>query len=99
VHRELRLRALIGTLPPGMVVTPRQPTDGDATVWEMLPPHRGEAEGDAPQARSGGGISGVVQTEANRFVWPGPDLRPSRPGDASSVAYGQRLGAFCPAPE
>jgi len=32
--------------------------------------------------------SWVVLTEANRFVWPGPDLRPSAPGDASSVAYG-----------
>ena len=32
--------------------------------------------------------SWVVLTEANRFVWPGPDLRPSIPGDATSVAYG-----------
>lgn len=32
--------------------------------------------------------SWVVLTEANRFVWPGPDLRPSRPGDAASVTYG-----------
>jgi hypothetical protein len=32
--------------------------------------------------------SWVILTEANRFVWPGPDLRPSRPGDAASVAYG-----------
>jgi hypothetical protein len=32
--------------------------------------------------------SWVLLTEANRFVWPGPDLRPSRRGDASSVAYG-----------
>lgn len=32
--------------------------------------------------------SWVVLTEANRFVWPGPDLRPSTPGDAGSVAYG-----------
>ena len=27
--------------------------------------------------------------EANRFVWPGPDLRPARRGDAASVAYGE----------
>ena len=33
--------------------------------------------------------SWVVLSEANRFVWPGPDLRPARPGDAASVAYGQ----------
>jgi hypothetical protein len=32
--------------------------------------------------------SRVVLTEANRFVWPGPDLRPTKPGDASSVACG-----------
>jgi hypothetical protein len=32
--------------------------------------------------------SWVMLTEANRFVWPGPDLRPLRPGDAASVAYG-----------
>jgi hypothetical protein len=29
-----------------------------------------------------------VLTEANRFLWPGPDLRPARPGDPASVAYG-----------
>jgi hypothetical protein len=32
--------------------------------------------------------SWVVLTEANRFVWPGPDLRPLTRGDAASVAYG-----------
>jgi len=32
--------------------------------------------------------SWVALTEANRFAWPGPDLRPSRPGDAASVAFG-----------
>ena len=32
--------------------------------------------------------SWVVLTEANRFVWPGPDLRPLQPGDVASVAYG-----------
>ena len=32
--------------------------------------------------------SWIVVTDANRFVWPGPDLRPSVRGDASSVAYG-----------
>jgi hypothetical protein len=33
-------------------------------------------------------LSWVVLTEANRFVWPGPDLRPSRRGDSASIAYG-----------
>ncbi len=32
--------------------------------------------------------SWAVLAEANRFVWPGPDLRPLTPGDASSAAYG-----------
>ena len=32
--------------------------------------------------------SWVVLSEANRFTWPGPDPRPTRPGDAESVAYG-----------
>jgi len=33
--------------------------------------------------------SWVVLTEANRFIWPGVDLRPAIPGNASTVAYGQ----------
>jgi hypothetical protein len=32
--------------------------------------------------------SWVVLAEANRFTWPGPDLRPLRSGDAQSAAYG-----------
>lgn len=32
--------------------------------------------------------SWIVLTESNRFTWPGPDLRPATPGDATSVAYG-----------
>ena len=32
--------------------------------------------------------SWVVLTEANRFIWPGPDLRPLTPGDSASVGYG-----------
>lgn len=32
--------------------------------------------------------SWVVLTEANQFLWPGPDLRPAIPGDAGSIAYG-----------
>jgi hypothetical protein len=32
--------------------------------------------------------SWVVLTEANRFVWPGPDLRPSTPGNSASVGCG-----------
>jgi hypothetical protein len=32
--------------------------------------------------------SWVVLAEANRFAWPGPDLRPRPGGDISTVAYG-----------
>jgi hypothetical protein len=32
--------------------------------------------------------SWVVISEANRFTWPGPDLRPIAPGDPASIAYG-----------
>jgi hypothetical protein len=33
--------------------------------------------------------SWIVLSEANRFVWPGPDLRPARRGDPGSVVFGQ----------
>jgi len=32
--------------------------------------------------------SWIILTEANRFVWPGPDLRVTQPGDMASVAHG-----------
>jgi hypothetical protein len=32
--------------------------------------------------------SWIVITEANEFVWPGPDLRPIPGRDASTIAYG-----------
>jgi hypothetical protein len=32
--------------------------------------------------------SWVVLTEANRFIWPGPDLRPGMPGNSASVGCG-----------
>lgn len=32
--------------------------------------------------------SWIVLTDANRFVWPGPDLRPAPGGDISTVAIG-----------
>ena len=32
--------------------------------------------------------SWIVVTEANRFTWPGPDLRPAVVGDPASVALG-----------
>ena len=36
--------------------------------------------------------SWVMLTEANRFTWPGPDLRPTRRGDAASVLHGELPG-------
>jgi hypothetical protein len=38
--------------------------------------------------------SWVVLTEANRFIWPGPDLRPTRRGEATSVLYGELPGSL-----
>ena len=38
--------------------------------------------------------SWVVLTEANDFIWPGPDLRPAINGDPSSVAYGMLPPGF-----
>jgi hypothetical protein len=32
--------------------------------------------------------SWIMITEANEFVWPGPDLRPVPGGNASTIAYG-----------
>ena len=33
--------------------------------------------------------SWVLLSEANRFIWPGPDLRPANPGELTSIGYGQ----------
>jgi hypothetical protein len=38
--------------------------------------------------------SWVVLTEANRFVWPGPDLCMTERGDPESVVYGELPGKF-----
>jgi hypothetical protein len=38
--------------------------------------------------------SWIVLSEANHFAWPGFDLRPQKPGDASSVAYGELPANF-----
>jgi hypothetical protein len=32
--------------------------------------------------------SWVVLSKANRFVWPGPDLRPATRSDPASIAFG-----------
>jgi hypothetical protein len=33
--------------------------------------------------------SWIVIAEANRFTWPGPDLRPWKSGNATTVVYGE----------
>jgi hypothetical protein len=38
--------------------------------------------------------SWVILTEANDFIWPGPDLRPATNGDPSSAAYGMLPPGF-----
>lgn len=38
--------------------------------------------------------SWVVLTEANEFVWPGPDLRPARPAEPGGAVYGFLPGAL-----
>lgn len=38
--------------------------------------------------------SWVVLSEANDFIWPGPDLRPAVNGDLSSVVYGVLPSGF-----
>jgi len=38
--------------------------------------------------------SWVVLSEANDFIWPGPDLRPAVNGDPASVAYGMLPPGF-----
>jgi hypothetical protein len=33
--------------------------------------------------------SWIVVAEANRFTWPGPDLRPARLGETTTVVHGE----------
>lgn len=71
--------------------------DGDEVVTVLpithSPPLDPELAIELPQstkARLGldGERSRVVLSEVNRFVWPGPDLRPRSTGDLDSVVYG-----------
>jgi hypothetical protein len=56
-------------------------------------PHRPEDAIEIPLATKNrlkldSGRSWVVITEANEFIWPGPDLRPIPGRDPSTIAYG-----------
>lgn len=82
---------------PCAVVLTTMTEEGDLCVTVLPVTHSPPADPDlaveipaATKARLGLDTerSWVVLTEANRFVWPGPDLRPARPDDAGSVAYG-----------
>lgn len=61
-------------------ITHRPPTD-PANALEIPAPTKERLGLDSAR-------SWVILTEANDFIWPGPDLRPLPGGDISTVAYG-----------
>ena len=84
---------------PCAVVLLLQNEDGDDVVTVLPITHTPPSQSEAalaievpPVTKRRLGLdderSWVVLTEANRFVWPGPDLRMARNGDPSSVVCG-----------
>ena len=83
---------------PCAVILVTQDDEGDGPLVTVLPithtPPRDERLSvelpHATKRRLGldGARSWIVVTGANRFIWPGPDIRFSRPGDPVSAAYG-----------
>lgn len=82
---------------PSAIVLVTRVQDGDQVVTVLpithVPPSDPDTAIEIPlptkkRLRLDEERSWIVLTEANRFIWPGPDLRPAKPGDASSVAYG-----------
>jgi hypothetical protein len=82
---------------PCAVVMVVQDDNGEQTVTVLPVTHAPPADQAAaveipPETKRRLGLdeqrSWVVIAEANRFAWPGPDLRPAEGGDAASVAYG-----------
>lgn len=83
---------------PCAVILVTEDTDEDGPVVTVLPvthspPSNPETAIEIPaatKARLGldSERSWIILTEANRFVWPGPDLRPARANDPTSVAFG-----------
>ena len=78
-----------------MVVTNEENDDQTVTVLPIThtPPQQADDAIEIPAATKRRlGLdderSWVVLTEANRFIWPGADLRPARPDDLNSVAFG-----------
>ncbi len=84
-------------LPCAIILVTANEENGDQTVTVLpithTPPHQDDEAIEIPAATKRRlGLdderSWVVLTEANRFIWPGPDVRPARQGDPDSVAYG-----------
>jgi len=82
---------------PCAVVLVTQDADGEHIVTVLPISHTPQADPalavEIPAAVKGrlkldDARSWIVLSEANRFIWPGPDLRPVRAGEASSVSYG-----------
>lgn len=82
---------------PCAVVLVTTDDDGDRIVTALPITHSPPAEPalavEIPHAtkqrlRLDEARSWVVLSEANRFVWPGPDLRPAHDGNPSGVVYG-----------
>ena len=82
---------------PCAIVVAAEPIGGRRTVVVVpvthTPPSGSDYAIEIPTAvkrRLGldGERSWVVVNEANRFVWPGPDLRPAKRGEAGSVVFG-----------
>ena len=82
---------------PCAVVLTTRDEDGDELVLVLpithTPPADPELSVEIPAAtKQRLGLdddrSWIVLSDSNRFTWPGPDLRPLKPGDASSVVYG-----------
>ncbi len=82
---------------PCAVVLVSEDQDGEKIVLVLAVTHSPPAEPDLAveipaKTKRRLGLdnerSWIIVTDANRFVWPGPDLRPSVRGEASSVAYG-----------
>jgi hypothetical protein len=61
-------------------------------VTHSQPEHADDAIEIPPATKQRLGLdadrSWIVLTEANEFVWPGPDLRPLPRSDMSTIAYG-----------
>lgn len=88
---------------PCAVILVTADEDGDRIVTVLpvthSPPANPALAVEIPQAtkrrlRLDDARSWVILSEANRFVWPGPDLRFAQVGDLASVAYGELPGAL-----